>query len=281
MSKNVKLNSTEWTEIVFEGRNKEYGAYALRKSSSKGHVLGMIAIIVAVLLVAAIPAIANFIEKVTPKEEVITQSFDTTVELQDIDEEEESLQDEIIREEVANEPPPPVKSTIQFVPPTIVDDDEVGDQDQMLTQDELARSRVQISAITHEGVDDPDAVDILELRQREQVAIVQDKKEEIFDFVEEMPQFPGGDVELMRFLNSNMRYPTVAAENGIQGRVVVKFVVRPDGSVDDVQVLQGVDRSLDEEAVRVVKQLPKWTPGRQNGVAVPVYYRVPVMFQLK
>ena len=93
--------------------------------------------------------------------------------------------------------------------------------------------------------------------------------------------FPGGDAALMSYLANNIHYPTVAAENGVQGRVVVGFVVERDGSITDVSVLRGVDPSLDREAMRVVKSMPRWTPGKQNGSAVRVKYQVPVAFRLQ
>ncbi len=103
----------------------------------------------------------------------------------------------------------------------------------------------------------------------------------IFTVVEQMPLFPGGDAALMAYLRDNIHYPTVAAENGVQGRVVVGFVVERDGSITDVNVLRSVDPSLDREAMRVVKGMPRWTPGKQNGSAVRVKYQVPVTFRLQ
>ena len=96
-----------------------------------------------------------------------------------------------------------------------------------------------------------------------------------------MPMYPGGDAALMQYLSSNIHYPAVAAENGVQGRVVVGFVVERDGSITDVNVMRSVDPSLDREAVRVVKNMPRWTPGKQNGSAVRVKYQVPVTFRLQ
>ena len=96
-----------------------------------------------------------------------------------------------------------------------------------------------------------------------------------------MPSFPGGPAALMKFLSENIKYPVVAQENGVQGRVVVAFVVERDGSITDVHIARGVDPSLDKEAVRVVKSMPKWTPGKQNGSAVRVKFNVPVAFRLQ
>ena len=103
-------------------------------------------------------------------------------------------------------------------------------------------------------------------------------KEEVFRTTEIMPQFPGGAAELLKYIRDNMRYPQAALENNIQGRVIVQFVVGKDGNVTNVQVLKGVDRLCDQEAVRVIESMPRWIPGKHNGQAVRVYYRVPVSF---
>ena len=102
-----------------------------------------------------------------------------------------------------------------------------------------------------------------------------------FDVVEEMPQFPGGPSALFEYLSKNIKYPVVAEENGVQGRVIVTFVVERDGSITDVKVVKSVDPSLDKEAQRVVKSMPHWIPGKQNGSAVRVKYTVPVTFRLQ
>ena len=115
----------------------------------------------------------------------------------------------------------------------------------------------------------------------EKLSTVSVESRKVFTVVEQMPSFPGGDAALMSYLANNIHYPTVAAENGVQGRVVVGFVVERDGSITDVSVLRGVDPSLDREAMRVVKSMPRWTPGKQNGSAVRVKYQVPVAFRLQ
>lgn len=105
--------------------------------------------------------------------------------------------------------------------------------------------------------------------------------EEIFVVVENQPEFPGGNAAMMKFLSDNIKYPVIAQENGIQGRVICNFVVERDGSITDVQVVRGVDPSLDKEAVRVIQQMPKWTPGKQRGQAVRVRFTLPVVFRLQ
>ena len=103
----------------------------------------------------------------------------------------------------------------------------------------------------------------------------------VYDVVEQMPSFPGGQAALFDFLSKNIHYPVVAEENGIQGRVIVTFVVECDGSITDVRVVKSVDPSLDKEAVRVTKSMPRWNPGKHNGSAVRVKFTVPVTFRLQ
>ncbi|MBQ2235383.1 MAG: TonB family protein, partial [Muribaculaceae bacterium] len=110
---------------------------------------------------------------------------------------------------------------------------------------------------------------------------VEEKKEEIFKSVEQMPTFPGGDAALMKYLSSHINYPAMAQENGVQGRVVVQFVVTKTGKVGEVKVVRSVDKDLDREAVRVCKSLPNFVPGRQNGQPVNVWYTLPVTFKLQ
>ena len=107
------------------------------------------------------------------------------------------------------------------------------------------------------------------------------EEQQIFQVVEEMPEFPGGMGECMKFLGKNIKYPTISQENGVQGRVIVQFVVNQDGSIVDAVVARGVDPYLDKEALRVVGMMPKWKPGKQRGKAVRVKYTLPVMFRLQ
>lgn len=107
------------------------------------------------------------------------------------------------------------------------------------------------------------------------------EEQQIFQVVEEMPEFPGGMAECLKFLAKNIKYPTIAQENGVQGRVIVQFVVNRDGSIVDPVVMRSVDPYLDKEALRVIQMMPKWKPGKQRGKAVRVKYTVPVTFKLQ
>lgn len=276
MGKDANLNSNAWCDMVFEGKNKKYGAYFLRQSSSKRHIAAFLVVLVFTGVLSALPSLVEAVKKQTERLSGVDEAFELA-QLENV--EEQVPEENIIRQETAP-PPPPLKATIQFTPPVITDDDKVSDENQMKSQDELHDSKVQISVATVEGTNDKDAVDIADLKDNK-VVMAEKEPEKPFVSVEQMPQFPGGTAELMKFIGSNLRYPTIAAENGIEGRVIIQFVVGKDGSVSSIKVQRGLDTSCDNEAIRVVKAMPKWIPGKQNGQAVPVYFTLPILFKLQ
>lgn len=146
---------------------------------------------------------------------------------------------------------------------------------------EIADETIESSEATNEAISGPAAPVSGPVVQGPVVTEEASDEGTVFQVVEQMPEFPGGMKALMKFLSDNIRYPSVAQDNGIQGRVMLDFVVNKDGSIVDVHVLKGVDTSLDNEAVRVVKSMPKWRPGRQRGKAVRVKYVLPVVFRLQ
>lgn len=273
--RDIKLDSTAWIDLVFDGKNKNYGAYKLRELSTKRH---LIAFLCTVLLAAFLAFLPTLIETVTPKAKEQVQIAEVT-QLIDLELEKQLEEQQLIREETAP-PPPPLKETVQYVAPKIVDAEEVTDENELKSQDELLETKIQISILDQEGTDDEDAVDIADLQQH-QVVIEEKVEEQIYRGVEQMPEFPGGEKELMKYLNDNITYPVIAAENGIQGRVTLEFVVSETGAISDVKVIQKLDPSCDKEAMRVIQSMPKWIPGMQNGRAVKVYYTVPVTFRLQ
>lgn len=121
----------------------------------------------------------------------------------------------------------------------------------------------------------PTAEEIAEMER-----IKKEKEQQVFDMVEQMPKFPGGQSALMQWLSTNMKYPKIAAENGIEGRVYVSFIVRSTGKITDIKIARSVDPSLDEEAIRTISRMPKWIPGKQGGEAVNVRYTMPLTFRL-
>lgn len=129
--------------------------------------------------------------------------------------------------------------------------------------------------------DDTNYENIFRIENNTEPTIIENHSEQVFTAVEQMPQFPGGDAALLNFLSRNINYPKEAMEDGIQGRVIVQFVVKSDGSVGDVKVIRSVDASLDREAIRLCKSLPNFSPGRLNGKAVDVLYTLPISFKLQ
>lgn len=270
MAKEIDINSAEWLELVFEGKNKNYGAYRMRKTSGKRHRNAMFLVFLFVCFLALLPTLIKTIEELRPKHEAVTEAR-VMSEITPI--EEQLKEEKIVRQQDAP-PPPPLKSTIMFTIPEITDE-EIPEDMALLSQDDIVATKVQISVATVEGTDDPDAVDIADLEGHQ--VIVDDP---VLIAVEEMPQFPGGDEELMRYIASNLKYPTFAQEMGIEGRVTLRFVVNKNGEVGSVDVLRSLDPLCDKEAIRVIKGMPKWIPGRQGGRAVAVYYTIPILFKL-
>ena len=192
----------------------------------------------------------------------------------------EIKQEEMKRVEPVAPPPPALKSSIKFTAPVIKKDEEVHEDNEIKSQEELTATKVAISIADVKGNDEANGKDIADLEAGGDTGCSRNPKR-CFDMVEQMPTFPGGQQELMSYLGKNIKYPTIAQENGTQGRVIIQFVVERDGSITDVRVARGVDPYLDKEAVRVVKSMPKWIPGKQNGKAVRVKFTVPVMFRLQ
>ena len=268
----IDLTSQEWCQLIFEGKNQAYGAYKMRANSTKRHNLAMLAVLVIALIGFTIPTLVKL---ATPKQKEVMTEVTTLSQL----EEPEIKQEEMKRVEPVAPPPPALKSSIKFTAPVIKKDEEVRDEDEIKSQQELTETKVAISIADVKGNDEEHGKDIADLKQV--VTQAEPEPEKVFDMVEQMPQFPGGQAEMMQFISKNMKYPTIAQENGTQGRVTCQFVVGADGKVRDVKVLRGVDPYLDKEAVRVIMSMPKWIPGKQNGKAVSVKYTIPVMFRLQ
>lgn len=278
MSKDIRLNSEEWCDVVFEGKNKNYGAYKLRQSSSKRHIVAFLVILLLAIFVSALPSLVSAVKNLTKADDM--GPMDETYAMTNIPVEQEKIPEEnIIKQETAP-PPPPLKTTVKFVPPTIAKDEEVVESE-MTGQSEIQETRIQISVATVQGTDDKHGIDIAELREHKQIVQEKPAEDKPFHTVEQMPMFPGGEGEMNKFIAENLKYPIVAQEAGIQGRVTIRFVVTKTGAISDVSVMRGIDPSCDKEAMRVVKLMPNWIPGKQNGLNVPVYFTLPIVFRLK
>ena len=275
----IDLISNEWADIVFQGRNKVYGAYQLRRSTGKRNIWAMV-FVAAVAAVTYLGLAAYNSYQAAQKAKFEAEMEASLIETKKDAKVEKKTETPKVEQVQKVEK---VKSSIAFTPPVIKKDSEVKPEEEMKTQDELKETTTAIGAFDVKGNDESGGT---VLKAVEEIATPEPPKQEaeqnkVFDVVEQQPQFPGGMGALNQWLGSNIKYPAMAAENGIEGRVIVQFVVERDGSVSGVHVVRGVDSSLDREATRVVAQMPKWIPGKQNGSAVRVKYTVPVTFRLQ
>ena len=279
----IDLYDPKWVEMVFAGKNKEYGAYQLRKGTSGRNIKALLILVIAAALVGGFLA-WKVIEQKQAEEQ---QAYMEAMELA-------KLQQQAKKEEKKKEPVKPkiepkkeipvARETQKFTAPVIKKDELVKEENQVKQMDKLDE-KVAVGTENKEGTKDrlAEAVrsDIAVAAPPPPPAPKPEVSNKVFDVVEEMPHFPGGPAALQAFLSSNTKYPVVAQENGVQGRVIVSFVVERDGSITDVKVVRSVDPSLDREASRVVRSMPRWSPGKQNGSAVRVKYTVPVVFRLQ
>ena len=256
-----KIKAPAFDEIVFVNRNKEYGAYKLRKLYNRNMI---IAIFIGVIVIAT-AIITPYLNAKALEGRSTRTERQVEIKMENLDQPTDI---------VAPPPPPPpppsdAVQTARYVPPVVVDSVRPEDVVQLMTADE---ARIEIQ--------NEEVVEFVEAVVREEVQ--EEEAEEIpFVVVEEMPMFPGGDADLLRYIAEHTVYPEIAKENNIQGRVIIRFCVTARGGVSQVSVLKGVDPELDKEAVRVVNDLPAFKPGKQGGKPVPVWYMVPITFTLK
>jgi protein TonB len=266
MAGKIDLYDSKWIDLVFRGRNQEYGAYEIRRLYPRNAFLGIVLSIVLFTLAVSAPLIIKLISDAIPEEKVVLVNNTTDLE-------EPPPVDKNQPATPPPPPPPPLKSTIKFTPPEIKPDAEVPDEPPP-TQDKL--QDVDAGKTTVEG--DPNAdVDLSGLEDGTGDVI---GEEQVFLAVEQQPEFPGGESALIEYIGKNTKYPAIARENNIEGRVFISFVVEKDGNISDVKVVRGIGGGCDEEAKRVIKGLPRFTPGKQNGRPVRVQYNVPVNFKL-
>jgi protein TonB len=267
-----KILTADILDIIFEGRNKEYGAYELRKTYNKRLTIALIGMATVCLLIFVLYFLANTISS-SDKKEMVVQD----VQLEDV------------KEEKKNEPPPPPPpkppeppkvEMAKFTPPKIVKDEEVKEEEKPPEVEKL--EEVKIGTTNQEGVKDEgivappdDGKGVVEAPKKDE-----EDYDKTFTKVEIESDFPGGMSAWMRYLNRNLRYPQDAIDNEIQGTVVVQFIVDKEGNVSDVEAVSGAPE-LRDEAVRVIKKSGKWTPAIQNGRQVKSYKKQPIVFKLE
>jgi len=269
----IDLQDNAWLDQVFTFRNKTYGAYQLRKAYASRALMATGIAVLSLLFFLFLPMLINAIGGIIPKDKVIADvnilkpppPVDAT---------------KPPPPPPKTPPPPPVKTTIKFTPPVIKKDEEVKKEDIPPPVEDT--KKVDIGAKTVKG-DDNAKVEIPEDPNKGQE--VGEDPNKIFVSVEQNASYPGGEDALSRDLSAYLsgHYPPVAKENNIQGKIFVNFVVEKDGSISNVKVLRGQELGggLAEAAVAAVKRLKRFTPGRQNGNAVRVYFNLPVNFTLQ
>ena len=279
----IDLYDPKWVEMVFAGKNKEYGAYQLRKGTSGRNIKALLILVIAAALVGGFLAWKVIEQKQAEEQQAYMEAMQLA-ELQQQAKKEEKKKEPVKPKIEPKKEIPVARETQKFTAPVIKKDELVKEENQVKQMDKLDE-KVAVGTENKEGTKDrlAEAVrsDIAVTAPPPPPAPKPEVSNKVFDVVEEMPHFPGGAAALQAFLSSNTKYPVVAQENGVQGRVIVSFVVERDGSITDVRVVRSVDPSLDREATRVVKSMPRWSPGKQNGSAVRVKYTVPVVFRLQ
>lgn len=272
-----KIMTADILDIIFEGRNKEYGAYDLRKSYNRRMLIALVvtAVLVTVLFV-------GFLVAKNLPEDKETEMVVQDVQLQEI------KQEEKVEPPPPPPPPPPPEppkiEMAKFTPPKIVKDEEVKEEEKPPEVEKLEETK--IGTINQEGIKDEGIVappvsdagkGVIEAPKKDET-----NYDEIFTKVEIESSYPGGPGAWMRYLNKTFRYPQEAQEDGIQGTVVVQFIVDKEGNVSEVDAVSGPSTGgLRDEAIRVIKKSGKWEPAVQNGRKVKSYKKQPITFKLE
>ncbi|MFW9607583.1 MAG: energy transducer TonB [Prevotella sp.] len=276
----IDLYDPKWVDMVFDGKNKSYGAFQLRKGTSGRNIKSLIILVIAAALVGGFLAWKVIEQKQAEQQAAYMEAMELSKLQKEAKKQEKK---EVIKPKVEPKKEIPVaRQTQKFTAPVIKKDELVKEENQIKQMDKLD-DKVAVGTENHEGTKDRNVEAV-----RNDIAVntpppapKEEVTNKVFDVVEVMPSFPGGQGALMSYLSSHVKYPVVAQENGVQGRVTVSFVVERDGSITDVHVVRSVDPSLDREAARVISSMPNWQPGKQNGSAVRVKFNVPVQFKLQ
>lgn len=259
----VQLNT--WDDIVFEHRNKDYGAYFIRNAYVRNTTIAIVITMLLTITVLGYPKIKEFFAG----KEVVEKASTKTVKYTDL----------APPPSLNKTPPPPkmeipeLQKIVKFLPPKVTEK-QVEEEEKMLTIEEAKTQPTGPEAIEGTGT---------EVVFDEVVAEAVDtgpKEEQIFTIVEQMPEFQGGQEAMMKFINKNTKYPAVARRMGIEGSVFVSFVVDTEGRISEVTAIKGISPDCDKEAVRVISSMPPWKSGKQNGKAVKVRFVLPIKFKL-
>lgn len=271
-----RIMQSSMDDIIFENRNKSYGAYILRKLYPKNLGRSVLAAVIFFTLAITGPVLASLImgSSDSKKENVVEVTLEAPP---DLDPNKPPPPPPPPPPPKAPEPPPPTAS-IKYVPPKVVEDKKVVEEEPPPKQEDM--KDIQVSTETKEGVKGNAPV-MLDEGKGDGPPVEEKKEPEIFNRVEQMPEFPGGEAALKKWLSENIKYPEIAKENGIDGTVVVSFVVDESGNINVPTILKGLGGGLNEESIRVVKKMPKWNAGKQQGRAVKVKFNLPIKYKLQ
>ncbi len=276
MENTSQLNNS-MDDIVFAGRNQSYGGYAIRKLYDKHMSRAMLSGIVFFLLAICSPYIVRLVSGFLPDEtEELVMKEVTLAEPPPIDPKKPPPPPPPKVE------PPPIKDQIKFVPPIVKKDEEVQEEEPPPPTIEELKD-VVIATETKKGEEDGVDESLIEDEPPPQAAEIGEGEveEKPFLVVEQMPEYPDGMEAMLKYIYAQVKYPAIARENGIAGTVVLRFVVSKTGELQDIKVVRGIGGGCDEEAMRVVRGMPKWKPGKQGGRAVPVQFTLPIKFTLR
>ncbi|MDE7412055.1 MAG: energy transducer TonB [Paramuribaculum sp.] len=280
MAKDVDLSSKEWIDVVFEGKNQDFGAYEMRKNSTGRHNKAVLVLLIVLAVVALLAFFVNTVmEKAAQRPEDVTEQALVEMPVDEAPEDEPEEENQRVEQPLPEINKEDLLNTVKMAEIAIVKDDEVVEE--IKSQDDLKETDTAVGKVNEDrGVDD-----IINAQTHTDVVVVEEVKpvedNYVFEAVEQDPQFPGGQTALLKYIADHIRYPSTAQENGIQGKVIVQFVVTKTGSIGEVKVVRSKDPDLDKEAIRVVKSLPKFTPGKMNGNSVNVWYTLPITFRLQ
>lgn len=267
----VDIFAESWVDIVFNGRNQEYGAYDLRKNYSRNLMMALIFALLIFIIGFLSPKIMALIKEALPEKKQVAI---TEVNL----EAPPPLNEELPPPPPPVEPPPPVKNTIKFTIPEIKKE-EVNDPPPAIEEIE---KDVEAGKKTQVGDNNMVVDEVKEEPKQEVKQVIQEEVDNtVYTIIQKMPTFPGGEAAMMKFISDNIKYPPMAKEAGIKGTVFVTFVVDREGNITNPQIMKGIGGGCDEEALRVIKMMPKWSPGEQNGKKVLVKINVPIKFVLR
>lgn len=275
MMDNAQISKASLNDIVFEGRNKAYGAYVLRRLYQRHVTRALIIATALFLLLIAFPLISQFLKDRLPKEPAKNLKENVLMDAPPLD---DTKPPPPPPPPEAPPPPPPKLTTIKFTPPVVKKDEEVK-KEEVPDQEELKDKTV--ATVTVKG--NTDAPDLSELSGDGDKVVDDVVENKVYTYVEQMPQLPGGggNGAIVNAIQKAVKYPPLALRNQVEGRIFVSFTVNSQGDVSDVKVVKGLGSGLDEETVRAVKTLPKFIPGKQNGRAVSVSFTVPITFKIQ